>query len=82
MKKSILSVMLLLVSFSSFGNVNSSIEVKHSDIEFSEFSDDQFDREYSNSSPQSDLSELNDDEVEKDSNNSYLEIKSLVINKV
>ncbi len=79
MKKTLLSVVLLLVSFSSFGEVESSNpEIKLNEIETSVLKDDQFEKEYTKSFPESDSFELSEDQGDNEKFDIYSEIKTLV----
>ena len=81
MKKALLSAVLLLVSLSSFGEVQtSSLEINSIEVESTKLQDDQIEKEYSNSYQQNDSSELQDDQEENF--NLYNEIRTLVVNKV
>ena len=81
MKKALLSAVLLLVSLSSFGEVQtSSLEINSIEVESTKLQDDQIEKEYSNSNQQNDSSELQDDQEENF--NLYNEIRTLVVNKV
>ena len=81
MKKAFLSAVLLLVSLSSFGEVQtSSLEINSIEVETTKLQDDQIEKEYSNSNQQNDSSELQDDQEENF--NLYNEIRTLVVNKV
>ena len=81
MKKTLLSAVLLLVSFASFGEVqNSSAEINLTDLESSKLQDDQIEREYSNTYLLNDSFELKNDQGENF--NLYNEIRTLVVNKV
>ena len=81
MKKALLSAVLLLVSLSSFGEVQtSSLEINSIEVETTKLQDDQIEKEYSNSNQQNDSSELQDDQEENF--NLYNEIRTLVVNKV
>lgn len=81
MKKTLLSAVLLLISLSSFGEVQtSSLEINSIEVESTKLQDDQIEKEYSNSNQQNDSSELQDDQEENF--NLYNEIRTLVVNKV
>ena len=81
MKKAFLSAVLLLVSLSSFGEVQtSSLEINSIEVESTKLQDDTIEKEYSNSYQQNDSSELQDDQEENF--NLYNEIRTLVVNKV
>ena len=81
MKKALLSAVLLLVSLSSFGEVQtSSLEINSIEVESTKLQDDTIEKEYSNSYQQNDSSELQDDQEENF--NLYNEIRTLVVNKV